>query len=239
LSIAQQGHRWLDEMFSGRCELCGCKIKYSKMLCAACKWDLPWLGHICRRCSVPISKHNQGLCGRCQSQPPYYDRVYSLFSYRQPVTGLIVALKFQHRLHLARLLGQLMIDDLLLRLDSMPDIILPVPLHPQRLRERGFNQAYELARFVSAELNVEISAAVERCRDGQPQIALSRKHRIKNIHGVFRVHDQGAMTKSHVLIIDDVMTTGATVNELARILKQAGAARVDVVTLARAGDIVE
>ena len=238
VSVSRWGRRWLDEVFPGRCQLCGCGVEYDGMLCAACKQDLPWLGHTCRQCAVPFRNMTQSLCGQCLSQAPFFDRVYSLFDYRRPVSGLIVALKFGQRLHLARLLGRLMIDDLVLRLDSAPDFILPVPLHPRRLRERGFNQALELARSVGKRFDVEIrSAVVERSLHRPPQVALSRRQRLKNTRGVFRVRD--GQLSGHALIVDDVMTTGATVNELARMLKRNGVHRVDVATLARAGDIAE
>ena len=208
------------------------------MICFACKLDLPWLGNTCPRCAVPLTNPTQGTCGQCQSQPPFYDRVYSLFSYRQPVSGLIVGLKFHHRLPLARLLGRLMADHLLNLLDSSPDIIVPVPLHPRRVTERGFNQARELARPISKGLNIKICPdVIERFRNKPPQTTLSRKQRLKNTRGTFRVRDN--LPKGHILIVDDVMTTGATVNELARILKHEGVERVDIITLARAGDVAE
>ncbi len=180
----------------------------------------------------------QGTCGQCQSQPPHYDQVYSLFSYRQPISGLIVGLKFHHHLPLARLLGHLMADHLLNLLDSAPDIIIPVPLHPRRLRERGFNQARELARPMSRGLNIEVRTdIIERFRDKPPQVTLSRKQRLKNTCGTFRLRDNPP--KGHILIIDDVMTTGATVDELAKVLKREGVEKVDIITLARAGDTAE
>ena len=180
----------------------------------------------------------QQLCGECQSLPPFYDRVYSLFSYRRPVSRLIVGLKFQQHLPLARLLGRLMLEYLLGLQESSPDTIIPVPLHPRRLRERGFNQAHELARPISKGLSIEVCpTGIERFHERPPQITLSRKQRLKNTRGVFRVHNN--FPKGHVLIIDDVMTTGATVNELARILKLEGVERVDILTLARAGDNAE
>ena len=127
---------------------------------------------------------------------------------------------------------------LLDHLDSLPDTIIPVPLHPRRLSERGFNQAHELARPLSKGLNVKLcSNTVERFRDRPPQIALSRKQRLINTRGAFRLRED--LSKNHVLIIDDVITTGATVNELARLLKCKGVKRVDILTLARAGDVIE
>jgi ComF family protein len=131
-----------------------------------------------------------------------------------------------------------MLEYLLGLQESSPDTIIPVPLHPRRLRERGFNQAHELARPISKGLSIEVCpTGIERFHERPPQITLSRKQRLKNTRGVFRVHNN--FPKGHVLIIDDVMTTGATVNELARILKLEGVERVDILTLARAGDNAE
>jgi ComF family protein len=124
------------------------------------------------------------------------------------------------------------------QLTSIPDCIIPVPLHPKRLCQRGFNQAQELANLISKILNIGIHAdIVERFQNKPPQITLSKKLRLKNMRGVFRITNN--TPQGHVLIIDDVMTTGATANELARILKRQGASRVDIAVVARTGDNAE
>lgn len=235
MNITDRSRHWLDKIFPGHCQLCSDKIPYNEMICIVCKQALPWLKHTCQRCAVPMINPNQGICGQCQSHAPYYDQVYSLFYYRQPVSKLIIGLKFHHRLTLARLLGHLMAEYLLNQMDASPEAIIPVPLHPRRMRERGFNQACELARTINKRWDIKVrSSAVERLQDNPPQVTLSRKQRLINTRGAFRICER--LPKRHLLIIDDVMTTGATVNELARILKHEGIERVDVLTLARAED---
>jgi len=205
------------------------------MLCTDCKQDLPWLNNHCPQCALPFAQGVQGLCGQCQSQPPHYDKVYSLFSYHPPISRLIVRLKFHHHLPIARLLGELMAAHLASQLASTPDYIIPVPLHPKRLYQRGFNQAQELAKPISKTLNIGIhSNIVERFQNKPPQTTLSRKLRLKNMQDVFRMANNAP--QSHALILDDVMTTGATTNELARMLKRKGVSRVDIAVVARVGD---
>jgi ComF family protein len=124
------------------------------------------------------------------------------------------------------------------QLASIPDYIIPVPLHPKRLYQRGFNQAQELAKPISKILNIGIhSNIVERFQNKPPQTTLSKKQRLKNMRDVFRMANNAP--QGHVLILDDVMTTGATTNELARMLKRKGASRVDIAVIARVGDTTE
>lgn len=178
------------------------------------------------------------LCGRCLAEPPAYDRVYSLFAYQPPVSGLIKAFKFNQQLFLSRLFGRLLVEYIEHQIIELPDLVVPVPLHRARIRTRGFNQAYELAKPVCRALDLPLtSQRVQRENYLQPQSGLSAKQRVKNIAGAFVV--SAGKLPNHVLIIDDVMTTGATLNAMATALKKRGVGRVDAVVLARVADRVK
>lgn len=202
-------------------------------LCPACRDALPWAGSQCARCALPLkATATEALCGHCQTQPPAFERCLSPFIYQSPLDHLLQGLKFNGRLMNARLLGELMADWLSEVVDAEPDHILPVPLHTSRLRERGFNQAVELARPIAKKFSVPLALQdVCRVRATPPQSDLSRKQRLKNIKGAFEVRKP---LNGQVVVVDDVMTTGSTAHELARSLLKAGAERVEVWVCARA-----
>lgn len=176
-----------------------------------------------------------GLCGSCQRQPPPYRRCTAVYRYEDPLPALVAGMKFRARLNLVRLLGELLAEELLASAEApdwtWPDAIVPVPLHPQRLRQRGYNQALELARIVGRRLALPVDiACCRRIRSTQAQSALEERQRLTNIRGAFAVT---APLPRHVAILDDVVTTGATVSELARLLRRNGCEQVDVWALAR------
>ena len=207
-------------------------------LCNSCRNELPLHRTACARCAerLPTPLNNsfnlEALCGRCQSQPPAFERCQAMLSYQAPADHLLQGLKFNGRLEMARVLGELMANWLGEVIDSQPDVLIPMPLHSERLRERGFNQAVELARPIARRLGLpmELHNCV-RNKTTAPQSDLSRKERIKNVKGAFEVLKP---VSGHVVIIDDVMTTGSTAHEFAKTLLQAGASSVDVWVCARA-----
>lgn len=219
------------------CMLCGNRGSQSdshiRDLCPACQDALPWAGPQCARCALPLSATSlEALCGHCQTQPPAFERCLSPFVYQLPVDHLLLGLKFNGRLERARLLGELMAQWLFSVVDVPPDHIIPVPLHASRLRERGFNQAVELARAIARQFVLPLDLdGVRRVRATPPQSDLSRKERLKNIKGAFEV---SRSLSGRVVIIDDVMTTGSTAHELAQTLLDAGAEQVEVWVCARA-----
>jgi len=155
------------------------------------------------------------------------------FEYRPPLDGWVQTLKFKQRLSHARVLGELAADYLEDRLDACPDRIIPVPLHRARLRQRGYNQALEIARPIARRLKTAIDyRSVYRSRATPPQSRLSHRVRRANIRGAFTACAD--VTGIRVAIVDDVMTTGSTVGELARCLRRAGAEDVEVWVVARA-----
>jgi ComF family protein len=172
------------------------------------------------------------LCGNCQRRPPPFERSHAAFRYAYPLPALIGGLKFRRRLDLIRLLGMLLTESLQQTAAPLPDLIVPVPLHPRRLRERGYNQALEIARIPSAVLQVPIdSDCCERIIATPPQVGLDSGARLKNLRGAFRA--TGAVQGCRVAVIDDVVTTGGTVSEVARTLLHAGCAGVEIWTLCR------
>lgn len=217
------------------CVLCGDAGAQGRDLCSPCRHDLPWSDFGCARCGLPLSGFaaRQALCGQCQTRPPAFERCLAPFRYEPPLDRLLQRLKFQGRLEMARLLGSAMADWLLANAAvSAPDHLIPVPLHAARLRERGFNQALELARPIARRLGVRPDTqSCRRIQATAPQSDLSRKARRKNIKGAFEVVRP---VRGEVVIVDDVMTTGSTAHELAKTLLRAGAERVSVWVCARA-----
>jgi ComF family protein len=206
-------------------------------ICQDCRAELDYVtGARCRCCAVPLASaagEPVRLCGRCLRRSPAYDAVVPVFNYDGPVARLIQGLKFNGRLSHARLLGQLMGSYLRGRIDARPDVLLPVPLHWRRLRQRGFNQSQELARYISRIVDRRLMPdACVRRRDTTAQADLPARQRRRNVHEAFACRSGGL--PRHVAIVDDVLTTGSTAHELARVLKRHGVARVDVWVCARA-----
>ncbi|MBI5862818.1 MAG: ComF family protein [Rhodocyclales bacterium] len=210
------------------CLLCGAASGQAA-LCRGCAASLPQLNTPrCPLCALPTPV--AGACGACLAHPPHFDATTALWRYAFPLDQLIQSLKYAHRLANADFLGKALAA---LPLAIRPDIVLPVPLAATRLRERGFNQSVELARPLARRLGMPLELErIRRCRDTPPQAGLPWKERAKNIHHTFECRVD--LTGKNILIIDDVMTTGATLNELARTLKAHGAVRVENRVLARA-----
>ena len=210
------------------CFLCAASAGDS-LLCPSCAASLPRLtAERCPLCALPTPGAN--ICGACLKHVPHFDATQAVFRYEFPLDRLIQSLKYAHRLASADFLGRELAR---LPVPFRPDLILPVPLAPARLAERGFNQALELARPLARLLGVSLEIShVHRRRDTAPQASLPWKERKRNIRHAFECEfDLNGKT---VLVVDDVMTTGATLDELARTLKAHGAARVENYVLARA-----
>jgi ComF family protein len=213
-----------------QCVLCGAATRNGGMMCGPCRADLPCITVCCACCATPLPV--QGLCGRCQRHPPPYNHVRAAFSYQAPVDFLIQRMKFSQRLGYARLLGDLMMESLRGEGD-IPEAIIPVPLHKARLRQRGYNQAVELARPVARAMGVKIDhRSCVRTRATPSQVSLDAALRRRNVRGAFDL--VRSLEYRHVAIVDDVMTTGSTVAELARLLRRNGIERVDAWICARA-----
>lgn len=216
-----------------RCLLCGQRGTPTTDLCAPCAREIPRNPICCERCALPLETP-ASLCGECLKKPPPFDAAFVPFTYGHPLDLLMTRLKFGHSLAAGRVLSQLWIDAIENTSTPHPALLIAVPLHPSRLRERGYNQALELAKPLSAALGIELSAgALRRDRATHAQIDLPADVRRRNLKGAFSV-DENVELPPYVAILDDVMTTGTTLRECARTLKRAGVARVDVWALARA-----
>jgi len=207
-------------VFGGRCYLC--RGSAGGLLCAACDADLPRLdGLRCPRCA--LASPGGATCGRCLAQPPAYDATVAALAYAFPADVLVQALKFRSELSLAPLLAAMLAARL--PADARPDYVLPMPLAAARLRARGFNQSLEVARALVRGTALRLAPRLaERARDTPPQFGLPLEARAKNVRGAFRC--DASLEGAEVAVVDDVMTTGATLEELAATLKRAGAARV-------------
>ncbi len=210
------------------CLLCAADSR-SSLLCTACADDLPRLpADYCPRCALPTPAGE--VCGRCLRQAPHYDAALAAFRYAFPVDRLIQTFKYDRRLALADYFGRRLAA---LATTCTAEVIVPLPLHKLRLRERGFNQALELARPVSRARAIAIDAhSCQRVRHTPSQAALPWRERAANVRGAF--HCTTDFSGRRILLVDDVMTTGASLDEMARTLKLHGAAHVTVLVVARA-----
>jgi ComF family protein len=222
-------------LFPSRCRLCGAAPGINTDLCRACLDDLPWLESGCCRCARSLPAGVDALlCGACQKRTPVFDAATALLHYHAPADYLIQRLKFSGELAIAPLLAGLLAGKIARRSSALPDLLIPVPLHRARLRERGFNQATELARHLGRHLAVPVEHRLcRRNRHTHPQSLTPPRMRRRNLRGAFSL--DGELATGHVAIIDDVMTTGHTADELAGILRRAGAVRVEVWIVARSG----
>ncbi len=206
-------------------------------LCHECADDFPHNLFACLRCGEPLPANSPRdiECGRCLKKPPRYDRAFCAFRYDYPVDHLIRALKFHGRLPYGRVLGELFAGTVArTRSTPWPEMMIPVPLAAARFRARGFNQAIEIGRTIERRLGIPLRADIAvRIRDTREQAGLDRKERRKNLRGAFAVAEK--LAAKHIAILDDVITTGSTANELARTLRRAGATLIEVWAVARTG----
>lgn len=219
--------RLADSLLPQDCLLCASGAG-GELLCPACLADLPQLTETrCPRCALP-STHSE-TCGRCQRHPPHFDTMIAAFPYSFPLDRMIQKLKYGHQLALARWFGERLVA-------ACPnltgDLIIPMPLHDRRLAERGFNQALEICRPLARHLGIAIDhAACTRLRETLPQEGLSLRERRRNLKNAFAC--SADLSGRHVVLVDDVVTTGASVDECARTLRLHGAAQITVLAIAR------
>ena len=210
------------------CALCG---KIGTMLCDQCQKIVPWHKHACQRCGNSLTdiENINSDCGKRLSNPPPFTRMIVLFQYDKPITKLITGLKFQHKLVYARLLGNLLSQQIQQHHhnQTMPECLIPVPLHTKRIHERGFNQALEIARPIAKTLNIPIDYQYcNRTRATAAQTSLPAKQRGKNVKNAFAI--QSNKSYRHVALIDDVVTTGHTITELSHTLRNHGVETIEI-----------
>jgi ComF family protein len=202
-------------------------------LCKGCEEDLPTNTSTCGICSAAVA--SAGVpCAHCQKRPPIFDRAFVPYRYEFPLVELIHRLKYGGQVAIGRILGTLLARRLAERGRPMVDAIVPVPLHPSREARRGYNQAQEIARFAAEILELPVADGIAmRIRATEEQAALPAIVRRVNVSGAFEV--RANTVPASVAIVDDVLTTGATVDALAQALRRAGCRRIEVWAVARAG----
>ena len=217
--------RLLDLLTPRACLLCEDQTNISEVLCPACLNSLVRITNACARCGNSLA--DAILCGNCIRTPPFFDSTVSVYAYRYPVTDLIRALKYKQKLIVARELGLKLAQKIRLKTRVLPDCIIPVPLHRRRFLGRGFNQAHEISRVLASQLQLPIdNNLIRRVRPTRPQFELSAKQRYENVTGAFEL--LRSPDYKTVAIVDDIVTTGATVNEVAKLLKRACVLTVEV-----------
>jgi ComF family protein len=215
-------------LLPGSCLLCGADSE-NTLLCPACSADLPHQATaLCPQCGIETSLGER--CGTCLKSPPAFTRTIAAFRYEFPVDRLIQALKYNHQLPLANWFGGCLSEQIAA---DEHDLLLPLPLHPSRLQDRGFNQSVEIARAIHRRLGIPMNVdCLTRIRATPPQAALPLKERAKNVRGAFECTVN--LSGKRILLVDDVMTTGSTLRECARVLELHGAAQITLAVVARA-----
>ncbi len=219
------------------CVLCGGAGERAPLdLCAPCALDLPRNLDACAQCAaaLPAGTPPGLICGACLKRPPRFDRAVAPFRYAYPLDHLVRNFKYHGRLAYGRVLGTLLAEHLQqARLMPLPELLVPVPLHPARHRERGFNQSGEIARWVAGHLRIALDEELcLRVRPTEDQTSLAARARRRNVRRAFALARRPRI--GHIAIVDDVLTTGSTANELARTLKRGGVSEVSVWAIARA-----
>lgn len=207
-------------------------------LCEPCLADLPWNREACPRCALPLPRaEGPGGCAACAAAAPLQERALAALRYEFPVSHLVSRLKYAGRLVHAPVLGELLTAAVAEHPGPLPDLILPVPLHPRRLGERGYNQALEIARPVARYTGLPLETRLlRRERATTAQMTLDREARATNPVGAFGLDAARLATLGpglRVAVVDDVMTTGATLGEIARVLLAGGIAGVEYWVVAR------
>ena len=227
MGLANALHVLKNEALGQDCVLCGARSD-TDLVCAACEDSLPRLGSCCARCAVPLAAY--GTCGACIKRPNAFDDAQAVFEYRFPIDRLVQRFKFDGDLAIGTWLAHRLADVSEAR--PRPDLLVVPPLGSASLRQRGFNQAVEIARIVASRLGPRLSReGLIKVRDTGAQHALDARARRANLRGAFACRLR--LAGESVAIVDDVVTTGATADVLAAELKKAGAGKVSVWSVAR------
>ena len=226
-------------LYPATCTICWKNIRAGTYLCDVCEAKIVRIvPPFCETCSEPFegSITIAFTCANCAHRTIHFDAAVAAYRGRGIVREIIHEFKYARQIHLRHLVAHWLraaLNDERLR-DISFDLIVPVPLHPARQRERGFNQASLLAESLSAETSMPCRPVLQRIRYTTTQTALDRSERMENLHNAFRLRKNEDVRRFRVLLIDDVLTTGSTLSECARVLKRAGAISVHAATAARA-----
>lgn len=216
-----------DRLFKQRCLLCAGSDGGELGLCEACYKDLPW--HNTPKCPQCGLSSNGLVCGSCLNSPPDFDATHGLFTYNFPLDVMMQRYKYGSMLNLGHIFGKMLSNKINL---ADVDLVIAMPMHPKRLKERGFNQALEIAKIITKNNPEKLDyQSVQRQKLTPPQASQPLKERVRNIKGAFTISNH--LNGKRIAIVDDVMTTGASLNELAKSLKKAGASHVECWVVAR------
>ena len=219
--------RFKHTIFKQNCILCNAPEASNHAVCRACLNDLPWhASNSCPQCGLESSGM---LCGSCINAPPDFDVTCAVFLYQFPIDAMMQRYKYGNSLNIGERFGQFLSEKVNLK---NIDLVIPMPMHPARIKQRGFNQALEIAKVLvkNQPEKLDYKSAL-RQKLTPPQASLPLKQRVKNIKGAFKVI--GDFSGKRIAIVDDVMTSGASLNELAKTLKKAGAVHVECWVIAR------
>lgn len=231
----------LDLLFPCECKVCKGPLDAAKWVCKGCLSRITIINPpCCSRCGLPLAPSFLGVsgvvCKECRRRPRYFHQASGAALYEGVMRECIHLFKYERRMALSKPLAGLMVEFIQRHWDNVDlDLLVPVPLHPRRKRERGFNQAEALALVIKESVGLPLDTHnLRRIRFTPSQTTLDRKERLANVRLAFQVRDKRVFVKKKVLLIDDLFTTGATINECSRMLQEAGAKEVYALTLARA-----
>lgn len=230
-SIRQKIPHQIAQLYSKlmpiQCILCGSDHS-EQIICEPCRSELPGLGNACPRCASPLQVSS--LCGNCLTHPPVQTVTISLYPYLPPIDRLISDMKYHNKLYLTNFFAQQLCDKVKDR--PLPDMLIPIPLHPTRLQHRGYNQSWEIARLLAHKLSIPVCHdALKRVRNTLPQASLPFSKRKQNLSQAFALGN--ISLPDHVALIDDVVTTGHTANMAGKVLQKAGVDQIELWTIAR------
>ncbi len=226
-------NRFEQLVFPGFCLLCGAASRRPADICAPCQQELPTLGPHCRRCALPLATAAASQCGQCLKKNPDFQRVIARWRYQGNAARLISQFKYQRQHSYGRVLADLLAEQLVevYRDQALPELLVATPMHWLRRLKRGFNHSEQLAKHLSQRLEIPLYRDIRRVRHSKPQQSLNAEQRRHNLKSAFRARRR--LDGQCIAVVDDVVTTGATANELSRTLLAAGAAQVHIWCLAR------
>lgn len=213
------------------CTVCYQYHKGTLAVCEPCQTLLTPLVYFCKYCALPLPNRNFLICGQCSQKKPYFDRAMAAYLFEEPLRSLLHEFKYRDGLYLTSFITSLMLKTLTKDFEK-PQCLIPVPMHPKRLQQRGFNHSAEMVKRLGKILDIPYELSLcSKIYNTAPQAGLDGKQRKRNLHNVFSAK---ANSYRHVMIIDDLITTGSTSNELTRALRKTGIERVEVWSCARA-----
>jgi len=236
--ITQQSARLIELLLPAQCLVC-CLKSNNKLICSHCEKKILSKRSYCLHCALPLNK-NADYCGDCLTKTYLFDHIHALGDYHKPLSTLIKQLKYQHKLIAGELLASLLAQSILLRYSNTQlsefDFLLAVPLHPKKLQSRGFNQAQIICDYLHQKLQIPmLKDYILRNKETLAQEGLSLHKRKKNLQGAFICNKEmkKALKGKHIVIIDDVVTTGATINSLCGVLREIGVNNITIFCISR------